>query len=288
MNQPIWMPKRRIEIAFRKALLDIAKGIVMRAGETSDPHRIISTLERITHTPDFIRISEAIALKMVTGLFDDTGRTWREAARNSGKGREIYQALQKELLGERGARIRELVQENADLISTLPKNIADDVAAYVDREAMKGRRASDIADEIRRMFPDKTRARAELIARTQVSMTQTNLVQARAEDLGLDWYVWRACGGNNGDGRTRSSHRHMSGVLIRWSDPPAPEDLFPLRRVDGSPYNNTLGHYHAGCCPNCRCYPEPVVDLDLLKFPIRVYQNGHVERMSRKRFEGGF
>ena len=288
MNQPIWMPKRRIEIAFRKALLDIAKGIVMRAGETSDPHRIISTLERITHTPDFIRLSEAITLKMVTGLFDDTGRTWREAARNSGKGREIYQAMQKELLGGRGARIRELVQENAYLISTLPKNIADDVAAYVDREAMKGRRASDIADEIRRMFPEKTRARAELIARTQVSMTQTNLVQARAEDLGLDWYVWRACGGNNGDGRTRSSHRHMSGVLIRWSDPPAPEDLFPLRRVDGSPYNNTLGHYHAGCCPNCRCYPEPVVDLDLLKFPMRVYQNGHVERMSRKRFEGGF
>lgn len=288
MNQPIWMPKRRIEIAFRKALLDIAKGIVMRAGETSDPHRIISTLERITHMPDFIRLSEAIALKMVTGLFDDTGRTWREAARNSGKGREIYKALQKELLGARGVRIRALVKENADLISTLPKNIADDVAAYVDREAMKGRRASDIADEIRRMFPEKTRARAELIARTQVSMTQTNLVQARAEDLGLDWYVWRACGGNNGDGRTRNSHRHMSGVLIRWSDPPAPEDLFPLRRVDGSPYNNTLGHYHAGCCPNCRCYPEPVVDLDLLKFPIRVYQNGHVERMSRKRFEGGF
>ena len=288
MNQPIWMPKRRIEIAFRKALLDIANGIVMRSGETSDPHRIISTLERITHTSDFIRLSEAIALKMVTGLFDDTGRTWREAARNSGKGREIYQALQKELLGGRGARIRELVQENADLISTLPKNIADDVAAYVDREAMKGRRASDIADEIRRMIPEKTKARAELIARTQVSMTQTNLVQARAEDLGLDWYVWRACGGNNGDGRTRSSHRHMSGVLIRWSDPPAPEDLFPLRRVDGSPYNNTLGHYHAGCCPNCRCYPEPVVDLDLLKFPIRVYQNGHVERMSRKQFEGGF
>ena len=288
MNQPIWMPKRRIEIAFRKALLDIAKGIVMRAGETSDPHRIISTLERITHMTDFIRLSEAIALKMVTGLFDDTGRTWREAARNSGKGREIYKAIQKELLGAHGVRIRALVKENADLISTLPKNIADDVAAYVDREAMKGRRASDIADEIRRMFPEKTRARAELIARTQVSMTQTNLVQARAEDLGLDWYVWRACGGNNGDGRTRSSHRHMSGVLIRWSDPPAPEDLFPLRRVDGSPYNNTLGHYHAGCCPNCRCYPEPVVDLDLLKFPIRVYQNGHVERMSRKRFEGGF
>lgn len=288
MNQPLWMPKRRIEVAFRRALLDISKGIVMRVGETTEPAIITATLEHLSRSPDFIKIAESIAMKMVTGLFEDTGRTWREAARNSGRGREIYKVLQKELQGARGERIRALVKENADLISTLPKNIADDVTAYVARETMKGRRASDIAEEIRRRFPKDTKARAQLIARTQVSMTQTNLVQARAEDLGLDWYVWRACGGNNGDGRTRSSHRHMSGVLIRWSDPPAPEDLFPLRRVDGSPYNNTLGHYHAGCCPNCRCYPEPVVDLDLLKFPIRVYQNGHVERMSRKRFEGGF
>ena len=282
------MPKRRIEVAFRRVLLDIAKGIVMRVGETSDPQIIVATLEHLAKTPDFIRLSEAIALKMVTGLFDDTGRTWREAARNNGRGREIYQALQKELLGARGARIRALVKENAALIKTLPKNIADDVAAYVARETMKGRRASDIADEIRMMFPKDTKARAQLIARTQVSMTQTNLVRARAEDLGMDWYVWRACGGNNGDGRTRSTHKHMSGVLVRWSDPPAPEDLFPLRRVDGTPYKNTLGHYHAGQCPNCRCYPEPVVDLDLLKFPMRVYRNGHIERMPRKRFEGGF
>lgn len=287
MNQPLWMPKRRIEVAFRRALLDIAKGIVMRVGETSDPHLIVATLEHLAKTKDFIRLSEAIAMKMVTALFDDTGRTWREAARNNGRGREIYQALKKELLGARGARIRALVKENTALIKTLPKNIAADVTAYVARETMKGRRASDIADEIRMMFPKDTKARAQLIARTQVSMTQTNLVRARAEDLGLDWYVWRACGGNNGDGRTRSSHRHMSGVLVRWSDPPAPEDLFPLRRVNGTPYKNTLGHYHAGQCPNCRCYPEPVVDLDLLKFPMRVYRNGHIERMPRKRFEGG-
>lgn len=285
MNQPLWMPKRRIEVAFRRALLDISKGIVMRVGETTEPAIITATLEHLSRSPDFIQLAESIAMKMVTGLFDDTGHTWREAARNNGRGREIYRALQKELQGARGERIRALVKENADLISTLPKNIADDVTAYVARETMKGRRASDIAEEIRRRFPKDTKARAKLIARTQVSMTQTNLVRARAEDLGLDWYVWRACGGNQGDGRTRSSHKHMSGVLVRWSDPPAPEDLFPLHHVDGTPYKNTLGHYHAGCCPNCRCYPEPVVDLDLLNFPMRVYRNGHIERISRKQFE---
>ena len=102
MNQPLWMPKRRIEVAFRRALLDIAKGIVMRVGETSDPQLIGATLEHLAKTQDFIRLSEAIAMKMVTGLFDDTARTWREAARNNGRGREIYQAIQKELQGHVG------------------------------------------------------------------------------------------------------------------------------------------------------------------------------------------
>mgnify|MGYP000849982678 FL=1 len=285
MNQPLWMPKRRIEVAFRRALLNVAKGIVAHAEKASDPAAISVALERLTQAPGFNHLSETIAMKMVTGLFDDTGRTWREAARNNSRGRDIYQALQKELLGGRGGCVRELVKENAALIKTLPKNIADDVTAYAAREAMKGRRASDITDEIRRLFPERTRARAELIARTQVSMTQANLVQARAEGLGLNWYIWRACGGKQGDGRTRNSHRHMSGVLVRWSDPPAPEDLFPLHRTDGKPYNNKLGSYHAGCCPNCRCYSEPVVDIDVLDWPMRVHQNGTIGRVTRKQFE---
>ena len=256
----------------------MAKGIVSRVGESGDPKIIVATLEHIAKTPEFIRISEAISMKMVTGLFDDTARTWLEAARNNGRGREIYQALKKELQGARGVRIRALVQQNADLISTLPKNIADDVAAYVDREAMKGRRASDIADEIRRMFPEKTRARAELIARTQVSMTQTNIVRARAEDLGLHWYVWHACGGRKGDGKTRDSHRKMSGIVVNWSDPPAPETLFPSTNAEN------YGHYHAGCCPLCRCYAETVVDEDLLKYPVKVHIGGKIYKMTKKEF----
>ena len=285
MNQPLWMPKRRIEVAFRRALLDISKEIAMRVGETTDPRIITATLERLSQSPGFARLSEAIAMKMVTGLFDDTGRTWREAARNNSKGREIYEVLRKELQGTRGARVRSLVQENAALIKTLPKNIADDVAEYAAREAMKGRRAADIAEEIQSMFPAKTRARAELIARTQVSMTHTDLVRSRAEDLGLDWYVWRACGGNQGDGRTRTSHRHMSGVLVRWSDPPAPEDLFPRYGRDGRQYSNKLGHYHAGCCPNCRCYSEVLFDINQIQWPAKVYFNGNILRVKKSEFE---
>jgi SPP1 gp7 family putative phage head morphogenesis protein len=168
---------------------------------------------------------------------------------------------------------------------TLPEDIGKDVAAYVEREALKGRRASDIEREIAKMFPEHSKAKAELIARTQVSYAQTNLIRVRAESIGINWYAWRAVGGGKGDGRTRSSHRSMSGVLVNWNDPPAPEDLFPQYTKSGRPYRNTLGHYHAGQAPNCRCYPEVIVDLDLTTWPARVYRNGKITTMTRRQFE---
>ena len=164
---------------------------------------------------------------------------------------------------------------------TLTWDIGHEVADYTARESLKGRRASDIAKEIKKMFPDKTRARAELIARTQTSMTSTNLTRQRAERLGAHWYIWRAVG----DARTRHSHDKMEGVLVNWNDPPAPEDLFPILNADGKPRRNTLGHYHAGCCPNCRCYPEPVIDLDQVTFPARVYRGNRIQVMKQKEFE---
>jgi AraC-like DNA-binding protein len=68
----------------------------------------------------------------------------------------------------------------------------------------------------------------------------------------------------------------MSGVLVNWNDPPAPETLFPRYTKTGRPYRNTLGSYHAGQAPNCRCYPETIVDLDLVTWPARVYRNGKI------------
>lgn len=77
----------------------------------------------------------------------------------------------------------------------------------------------------------------------------------------------------------------MSGVLVSWDDPPAPEDLFPLIGKNGKRYKSTLGHYHAGCCPNCRCYAEPVIDLDMFNWPMRIYRGGSIGRIRRRDFE---
>ena len=287
MNQSdLWEPTRRIERAFTRALRRVARELVKIAKRYTDASDIIAAISRYAETKAFLEFAKACAMKMVTGLFHDVGISWRQAAAANGKGRELYQALMRELRStNKGAYLDKLITDNTYRITTLPTDIGKDVASYVERETLKGRRASEIQKEIRKMFPEHTKAKADLIARTQVSITQTNLIRARAESLGLQWYCWRAVGGGKGDGRTRSSHRRMSGVLVNWNDPPAPEDLFPIIGKNGFPYRNTLGHYHAGQAPNCRCYPETVIDLDLVTWPSRVYQNGSIQTMTRKQFE---
>lgn len=287
MNQDqLWEPARRIELAFTRALRRVARELNRIARRYTDANAIVSAMYRYASTKAFLKFAEACAMKMVTGLFHDVGRSWRQAAAANGKGRELYRALMRELRTTgRVAYLDQLITDNTYRIVTLPEDIGKEVAAYIEREALKGRRASDIAKEIQRMFPERTKAKADLIARTQVSYTQTNLIRTRAESLGLNWYVWRAVGGGKGDGRTRSSHRQMSGVLVSWNDPPAPEDLFPMYTESGRPYKNTLGHYHAGQAPRCRCYPETVIDLDLVTWPCRVYRNGAITTMNRRQFE---
>ena len=286
MNQSdLWAPTRRIERAFIRAMRKVARELVKIAKRYTDANDIIRAMRRYAETKAFLEFAQTCAMKMVTGLFHDVGRSWRQAAAANGKGRELYQALMRELRGAKGTRLDELITDNTYRITTLPADIGKEVASYVERETLKGRRASEIQKEIQFMFPEHTKAKADLIARTQVSITQTNLIRTRAESLGLNWYVWRAVGGGKGDGRTRSAHRKMSGVLVAWNDPPAPEDLFPMIGKNGLPYRNTLGHYHAGQAPNCRCYPETVIDLDLVTWPARVYKNGSIQTMNRKQFE---
>jgi hypothetical protein len=72
-------------------------------------------------------MAEAAAMKFVTQLFTDQGKTWREAARANSKGKEMYEALQEELKGDTGKLLFEEIRQNAELIKTLPNDIAQDV-----------------------------------------------------------------------------------------------------------------------------------------------------------------
>lgn len=237
-----------------------------------DPIDIIREIQTFTLSDSFDRYAKAEASQMVTHLFTDAGRTWRQAAHVNSKGRMIYEALMKEMQGPLGILVNQEINRNAEYIKTLPLDIAKHVNEHILTKSLKGKRSSDIAKEIITMFPDKSKARASLIARTEVSKTSTALTQARSQLLNIPAYIWRS----SEDARVRKSHQNMDGVIVFWDNTPSPEALVKEKNV---------GTYHAGCIWNCRCYAEPIISLDQVTWPAKVYYYGQIHRMSRKEFE---
>lgn len=215
---------------------------------------------------------EELATKITTQVNTKVNGTWREAAAKAGRGSKIYRLIQAELKKPLGGDFWLKVKENAGLIQTFPLDISTTLTQYIGKESLKGRRSSDILGDLMKKFPNTAKSRLRLIARTEVSKTQTALTQARATALGADWYIWRT----SEDERVRGSHNKMNGVLVNWKDPPSPEALVGMK---------SCGKYHAGDIFNCRCYPEPVVNFDYIEFPAKVYYNGAIRTMSRKQFE---
>lgn len=229
-------------------------------------------LHRYTQSQEYKEWCEKLATKITTQVNTTVNGTWREAAAKAGRGSRIYEDILKDLKSPIGNDVWLKIRENADLIKTFPIEISKDLNRYIAQESYKGRRSTDILTDLVRKFPETSRSRLKLIARTEVSKTQTALIQSRAVSLGANWYIWRT----SDDERVRHSHEKMDGVLVNWKDPPDPEKLVGAK---------SYGKYHAGDIFNCRCYPEPIVNLDYVDFPAKVHINGAIRTMSRKQFE---
>ena len=259
MNHESWRPTNRAESEYARSVREIFERLVQRAAGI--PAQVVSTAEFIS------RYAEQAATRMITGLYFSSARTWREAARASGRTDFLYRALQREMQGEVGRRVRELVRENAQLITTLPPSVARKVARLAAAHAQAGGRAAELVGgggPLSRL----ARSSAKLIARTEIAKANTALQQARSEELDLPAYIWET----SQDERVRLSHRKMQGVLVFWDDPPAPEKLV------GMP--NAPAPYPPGGIYNCRCYPAPVVRLTNLTWPRKVYWRGVVRYMT--------
>lgn len=98
-------------------------------------------------------------------------------------------------------------------------------------------------------------ARANLIARDQTSKINTAINQARQTSIGIEEYIWRTArdrrvvgtpgGAYPESNSVHGNHYKREGKTFRWDNPPA----------DG----------HPGYAINCRCWAEPIIDVNKLK-----------------------
>jgi len=229
--------------------------------------------ERLVRTTQFQKAAREVAEAMVTNLADVNARSWREAAMKSGKGRKIYEALQQEI---QSANLRpallQIANRNAELIQSVPAKVAQQITKHAQTLYEEGRRPEEIQRELKLVAPRLSRSHAELIARTEVSRSESQITEIRAKNIDIPCYQWWT----SQDKRVRASHRHMHNVIVFWNDPPDPEKLIGL--------TSNPGHYHAGCTYRCRCLELPIVSLDEIQFPVKVYMHENIVTMRRAQF----
>ena len=223
--------------------------------------------------PVFQRAARQLAGRMVAEAAHANEKSWRAAAMKSTRAREIYAALQAEIdAGHLRAELDRLAVRNAELISSVPADIAQRITKRAAELQQKGSRPAEIERDMRLWAPELAKSRVRCIARTELSRAETDLTRERSERIGIDWYQWET----SEDQRVRPSHRNMDHVLVAWNDPPAPEALIGVK--------STLGHYHAGQAPNCRCPALPLADVDEVRWPAKVHRSGSIVRMTRAQF----
>lgn len=271
----MWKRARNVEASYKKALyslVDIFRQIAVFSNGNQQLY--VRKMNEFQNSDEYETFITSTVRRMVTPLAIHNERTWREAARKASKGRLIYGALTTELSEGLQNIINNQIYENISLIRTLPSDVSEKVVKDIYENALKGKRAKSIEQIIIGQTSKHAKASARLIARTEVSKTSTALTRARSEQLDLHWYVWRTA--LDGD-RVRKSHRNMEGVLVNWNEPPSPESLVGEKNV---------GYYHAGNIWNCRCYPEPLLEVDDVKWPHKVYHNGSIQMTNKHEFLG--
>ena len=211
----------RIENEYRREIERLMKSMepVLRRAQT--PDEFMRILNSASYWADLYLSGEQAAKRMAARLNRAQSSSWRQAAAGSVQGRKLFRALQKEMQMQIGARIRDIVQQNSSLISSIPRKLTPGMSKLALEGYRSGKRAAEIAEEMKAKLPAECRNRARLIARTETAKASTALVQSRAESLGLKFYIWRT----SEDERVRDSHKAMDGVVCLWSSPPSPEAI---------------------------------------------------------------
>jgi SPP1 gp7 family putative phage head morphogenesis protein len=234
-------PNASAEAQFARALKQVAK----QAGHIVDIH---TDGAKITDPREMERALTAYAEKLGPWAARQSARMLERVAKKNktawkNRSHQIHEAMQTTVAkAATGKRAAELMQEQIDLIKTIPLKAGERAQKLALEAVYNGTRSDQIAMELARSG-EVSESDVERIARTEVARSNSVITQTRAQAAGSRQYIWR----NSGDASVREAHefrkgKKLDGQVFSWDEPPTLDD-------------GTVGH--PGTFPNCRCYPEP-------------------------------
>jgi SPP1 gp7 family putative phage head morphogenesis protein len=228
---------RKAEKVYSRQLKQVARQIG-HIVEGMAPKGVVSDIGRLTQMLHrYAEVLEPWAESVASRMIEDVSR--RDAAAWEAHGKAIGAALKQEIASApTGQAMRQIVREQVEEITSLPRKAAQRLYKLTTEGITKGTRAEEIQAAVMRSGKVSI-AQAKTLSRTAVSSTASALTEARARHIGCQGYFWRT----SRDRAVRPSHRKMEGQFVKFSDPP------------------TLDNYtaHCGRFANCRCFMEPEI-----------------------------
>jgi len=237
---------RRSESAYAVNLRKIATqiGHLIKAFDPTDASQVREVEHALRHYANVLHPwARAVAKRMLVDVMRRDEKVWREYT--SFLGIELQKEITEAPTGE---ALWHLLNEQVELITSLPIDAAQRVHELAVGTLYTGARANEISAEILRTG-EVTKSRANLIARTEVGRASTTLTRVRAEHVGSTHYRWVSAH----DGDVRKRHRQLDGSVHAWNDPP----------VASEPGQKEM-RYHPGSGPNCRCWAYPLLPEEKL------------------------
>ena len=229
----------RAERFYGRQLKKIARhvGDIINGFPPGDPEALPTITEMLRRYAEALGPwAEATARKMLEDVHNRDKAAWAELSKQMSfrLAREIKSA-------PTGETMRKIMNEQVDLIKSLPLEAAKRVHEMTIKGIEDSKRFREYAAEIMRSG-EVTQSRAVLIARTETSRTATALIQSRAQHIGSEGYIWMT----SHDGAVRKDHKALDGKFFRWDDPPIADQHSGVRA-------------HPGAIYNCRCWPKVVL-----------------------------
>jgi uncharacterized protein with gpF-like domain len=272
----VFGPTQRLERQYAAAINKIVKRILPPVQPEDSIESWLQSIAERSQAADVQEASNLLARQMTYWCATKNMRTWREAAAKSQRSRELYKLLQHEMQGSTGVAVQRLIQDNAKYISSVPLIAAQTLVSEVTKAQQAGARSGTINKMLRNRFPQLLKSRVMLISRTESSKASLALTAARCSELNIEFAQWLT----SEDARVRTSHKLMDKTIFAWNDLPSPEHLAGEK--------SNMGSYGPGGCPNCRCVVAPVLSVNDLHFPAKVYRNGSITHMNKQQFLAAF